>query len=98
MAEFVRSRVHVLAVDIGRIAENQVVPIPAKFGKKIRAQEADPVPYPVDFRWIPPTLITWFYGLREGLALTDAAVHEWVGLVFYRVTGKTDTLFPGPTQ
>ena len=56
----------------------------------------DPVPFPVDYRWIPPTLITWFYGLREGLALTDAAVHEWAGLVFYRVTGRTDTLFPGP--
>lgn len=58
----------------------------------------DPVPCPVDYRWIPPTLITWFYGLREGLALTDAAAHEWVGLVFYRVTGKTDTLFPGPVR
>ena len=30
------------------------------------------MPFPVDYRWIPPLLITWFYGLREGLALTDA--------------------------
>lgn len=58
----------------------------------------DPIAYPVDFRWIPPTLITWFYKLREGLMLTDLAAHEWAGLVFYRLTGKTDTLFPGPSN
>jgi hypothetical protein len=26
----------------------------------------------------------------------DRAVHEWLGLLVYRVTGKTDALFPAP--
>lgn len=56
----------------------------------------DPVPYPVDFRWLPPFRPDWFYGFRKGLALTDAATHEWIGLLFYRLTGRTDELFPGP--
>jgi hypothetical protein len=34
--------------------------------------------------------------LSEGLARTDTAVHEWVGLVAYRLTGKTKELFPAP--
>jgi uncharacterized SAM-binding protein YcdF (DUF218 family) len=31
-----------------------------------------------------------------GLNMTDAAVHEWIGLVAYRLAGKTDELFPAP--
>jgi hypothetical protein len=26
----------------------------------------------------------------------DAAAKEWIGLVAYRLMGKTDALFPGP--
>jgi len=57
----------------------------------------DPVPYPVDFKWMPPFSLTYFYGLTDGLALTDAAAKEWLGLTLYYMTGKTDALFPGPT-
>lgn len=32
----------------------------------------------------------------NGLTMTDAAIHEWAGLVAYRLTGKIDSLFPGP--
>jgi uncharacterized SAM-binding protein YcdF (DUF218 family) len=32
----------------------------------------------------------------EGLEHTDLAVREWMGLVAYRMTGKTSELFPGP--
>ena len=28
--------------------------------------------------------------------LIDTAVREWIGLVSYRVTGRSDALFPGP--
>jgi uncharacterized SAM-binding protein YcdF (DUF218 family) len=38
-------------------------------------------------------LFTSFVG---GLAMTDHAVHEWMGLVVYRLTGKTSELFPAP--
>jgi hypothetical protein len=30
------------------------------------------------------------------LARTDNALHEWIGLIAYRVTGKTPELLPGP--
>jgi uncharacterized SAM-binding protein YcdF (DUF218 family) len=32
----------------------------------------------------------------RGLRLFDVALHEWVGLVAYRITGKIDALFPAP--
>lgn len=38
-------------------------------------------------------LFTSFVG---GLAMTDYAVHEWVGLAVYWLTGKTSELFPAP--
>ena len=31
-----------------------------------------------------------------GLARTDAAWREWVGLLGYRLSGRTDAMFPGP--
>jgi uncharacterized SAM-binding protein YcdF (DUF218 family) len=37
-----------------------------------------------------------FASPAEGLTMTDFAVHEWLGLVAYRLTGKTSVLFPGP--
>ncbi|MEL6681096.1 MAG: YdcF family protein [Pseudomonadota bacterium] len=56
----------------------------------------EPVPYPVDFKWIPPFDFTYLYQFSDGLHLTDAGAHEWRGLLFYYLTGKMDTLFPGP--
>ena len=32
----------------------------------------------------------------EGLQRTGIAVHEWIGLLAYRLTGKTSRLLPGP--
>ena len=32
----------------------------------------------------------------EGLARTDIAVREWMGLIAYRLTGRIDELLPGP--
>ena len=31
-----------------------------------------------------------------GLRRADIAVREWVGLLAYRLRGRTDDLFPGP--
>jgi uncharacterized SAM-binding protein YcdF (DUF218 family) len=38
----------------------------------------------------------WTPGLRNGLRNADWAVHEWIGLVYYRLRGWTPSLFPGP--
>jgi len=52
---------------------------------------------PVDWRTRGSHDATRFSSsLSEGLARTDTAVHEWVGLVAYRLTGKTKELFPAP--
>ncbi len=53
--------------------------------------------YPVDWRTLGSAdLVRPFASLSEGLRRTDTAVHEWVGLFVYWLTGKTRTLFPAP--
>lgn len=63
-----------------------------------RAAGVRAVPYPVDFRWIPPFDPTYFYELTYGLSMTDRAVHEWIGLAYYRLSGKTAEFFPAPCR
>lgn len=55
------------------------------------------IPYPVDFRskgegadW------SFTFNLTGGLRALAYGLHEWLGLFFYRVTGRTTTLFPSP--
>jgi uncharacterized SAM-binding protein YcdF (DUF218 family) len=53
--------------------------------------------YPVDWRTRGPIdVATPFGSLSAGLSRTDAAMHEWIGLLAYRLAGKTTTLFPRP--
>lgn len=52
---------------------------------------------PVDWRTRGPIDATRLFGaLSDGLGRTDTAVHEWVGLLAYRLSGKTAELFPRP--
>ncbi len=54
-------------------------------------------PYPVDWRtrgWSDAA--TPFDTLSSGLSRTDTAVHEWVGLIGYRLSGRGSELLPGP--
>ncbi|MEO8896353.1 MAG: YdcF family protein [Rhizomicrobium sp.] len=37
------------------------------------------------------------YLLGANLHAIDRTVHEWLGLLVYRITGKTDALFPAPS-
>jgi uncharacterized SAM-binding protein YcdF (DUF218 family) len=53
--------------------------------------------YPVNWRTTgADDAARLFASPAEGLTMTDFAVHEWLGLVAYRLTGKTSVLFPGP--
>ena len=55
-------------------------------------------PYPVDWRvGGRDDLMALSNVAVEGLARTDLAVREWMGLIAYRATGKIDELLPGPT-
>ena len=55
------------------------------------------VPYPVDFRTMGrDASMPGFATISDGLRRFDVAVREYVGLVAYRLTGRTDVLFPAP--
>lgn len=54
-------------------------------------------PYPVDWRTRGAAdLATPFGSLAAGLARTDVAAREWIGLLAYWISGRTSALFPGP--
>jgi uncharacterized SAM-binding protein YcdF (DUF218 family) len=56
-------------------------------------------PYPVDWRTggranlLRPS--RFFIG---GIGRVDTALREWMGLIAYRITGRTSEFFPGPDQ
>ncbi len=62
-----------------------------------RAAEFPVEAYPVDFRTRGAIdLLRPFSNVGDGLRRTDTAAREWVGLVMYRLTGRTNELFPAP--
>jgi uncharacterized SAM-binding protein YcdF (DUF218 family) len=53
--------------------------------------------YPVDWRTrVPVDAKEPFLSFTEGLTRTDVAMHEWIGLLAYRLGGRTAELFPAP--
>lgn len=53
------------------------------------------VPYPVDYRTHGERVLWKFpKSVSAGLEDLDLAVHEWIGLVAYRVGGKSNSIFP----
>jgi len=54
-------------------------------------------PYPVDWKTRGPSDIFILESrFLDGVLLADIAVREWIGLIAYRVVGRTDELFPSP--
>jgi uncharacterized SAM-binding protein YcdF (DUF218 family) len=52
--------------------------------------------YPVDWRTRGKARPDWFGIFSAGLARTDTAMHEWLGLLAYRLSGRSSALFPAP--
>ena len=56
-------------------------------------------PYPVDWRTGGPADLLRFSPFAlDGLERTEVAVREYIGLVAYRISGKTSALFPAPDR
>ena len=55
-------------------------------------------PYPVDWRTGGAQYaFRPFSAAAEGLGQVDTAVHEWIGLAIYWLTGRSSELFPAPS-
>ena len=54
-------------------------------------------PYPVDWRVGGRSdRFNFMQIAADGFSRSDIATREWMGLLAYRIAGKTDDLFPGP--
>ena len=60
----------------------------------------DVVPYPTDYQTTGKPEELWTLRTRpsRGITMVEDALHEWIGLVAYRMMGKSDSLFPGPGE
>ena len=56
----------------------------------------DVTPYPVDYKTRGETEPPLQFNFAHGMGSLGGALHEYVGLLIYRLVGNTDELFPGP--
>jgi uncharacterized SAM-binding protein YcdF (DUF218 family) len=54
------------------------------------------IPYSVDFQTRSSIKPPLYFNLSKGLSSLGGAVHEFCGLLFYWLSGKSDELFPEP--
>jgi uncharacterized SAM-binding protein YcdF (DUF218 family) len=54
------------------------------------------IPYPTDYRVVPGGWDTGTFRIAGNLQVLDEALHEWIGLAYYRATGRIAEIFPGP--
>ena len=54
------------------------------------------LPYPVDFNTNGEVVLVPSFNLISGLSYLSGSFHEWIGLLFYWMTNKTDAFFPAP--
>ncbi len=52
------------------------------------------IPYPVDYATSGTMELRAGFNLIAGLSSLSFATHEWLGLMFYYLTGRTNTLYP----
>lgn len=55
-------------------------------------------PYPVDHLTNPDDLFYLTFNFSGNIGLLKTAIHEWVGLAAYYLTGKTSHFFPKPAE
>ncbi len=58
----------------------------------------DVIPFPTDYRVVPGRWGSGTFQVASNLALLDFATHEWLGLLYYRLTLRTQDLFPAPER
>lgn len=62
-----------------------------------RRQGFDVVPWPVDYRtegWVDAAMFS--SRITSGLVRLDYVVKEWIGLVAYRLSDRSNAIWPGP--
>ena len=56
------------------------------------------IPYPVDYGTTGGTRDAFTFSFTGGLAKFGGALHEYIGLLAYWITGRSDSWFPGPKE
>jgi len=56
------------------------------------------IPQPDDYEALPEWAGLGAANIIGRLKLLDLAAHEWLGLAYYRLTGRTQDLFPAPSD
>ncbi len=54
------------------------------------------IPFPVDYMTTGRVSLVPSVNLIGGLGGVQLALHEWIGMIAYRILGHTDAAFPGP--
>jgi uncharacterized SAM-binding protein YcdF (DUF218 family) len=54
------------------------------------------IPVPVAYKTSEAGGFDLGYDLADSLMMVENSSHDWLGLLVYRLTGKTDALFPSP--
>jgi uncharacterized SAM-binding protein YcdF (DUF218 family) len=54
------------------------------------------IPYPVDYNLEGPRSVRWGFNFAGGLNSLSLGLHEWIGLITYRLWRRTDAMFPAP--
>ena len=72
--------------------------MPRAMGCFRRAGWSGVVAYPVDYTTTPGLQLIVRWNVVGGLRTINRALHSWIGLIAYRLMGRTDALFPGPVQ
>ena len=76
------------------ILVGQAISLPRAIGS-FRAVGWDIIPFPAGYFTADPRQGLSAPELAGGLTLASVAVHEWVGLLVYRLLGYTSEIFPG---